>query len=142
VEVGSAFIAGGEAPECVEPGEGAFDDVSDPAEAGSVGFTTTCDAVLDAANGNQPAVLVEVVSAVGVEGAGPCGVGGRHGRPRMGCGPVARSGRQSSAEGRSRRASPHGGRRASQHPHGRLLSPRTIPLRGERPPSSRVRART
>jgi len=40
-------------------------------EAGSVGFTTTCDAVLDAANGNQPAVLVEVVSAVGIEGAGP-----------------------------------------------------------------------
>jgi hypothetical protein len=31
VEIGSAFIAGGEAPECVEPGEGAFDDVSDPA---------------------------------------------------------------------------------------------------------------
>jgi hypothetical protein len=43
----------------------------DPAEAGSVGFATTCDAVLDAANGNQPPVLVEVVSAVGVEGAGP-----------------------------------------------------------------------
>jgi hypothetical protein len=48
-----------------QPGEGAFDDVSDPAEAGSVGFATTCDAVLDAANGNQPAVVVEVVSAVG-----------------------------------------------------------------------------
>ena len=53
MEVGSAFIAGGEAPECVEPGEGAFDDVSDPAEAGSVGFATTYDAVLDAANGKS-----------------------------------------------------------------------------------------
>jgi hypothetical protein len=72
VEVGSAFIAGGEAPE-LRGAEGAFDDVSDPAEAGSVGFATTCHAVLDAVNGNQPAVLVEVVSAVGVEGAGLVG---------------------------------------------------------------------
>jgi len=35
---------------------------------------------------------------------------------------------------------PPRGRRASQHPHGRLLSPRTIPFRDERPPSRRARA--
>jgi hypothetical protein len=106
VEVGSEFITGGEAHlNTWSQAKGAFDDVSDPAEAGSVGFATTCDAVLDAANGNRPAVLVEVDPRWRrVPGLWR----GRPTRPRMGCSPVARSGRQSSAEGRSPRAGTHG----------------------------------
>ena len=61
----AAFVAGGEAAEVVEPGEGAFHDVADSAEAGSVGFTSASDAVLDAACCDESSVFV--VAAVGVQ---------------------------------------------------------------------------
>ena len=63
----AAFVAGGEAAEAVEPGECAFDDVADSAEAGSVGFASSRDLVFDAACRDEASVFVEVVAAVGVQ---------------------------------------------------------------------------
>jgi hypothetical protein len=49
VDVGAAFVAGGEATVAVQPGEAALDDVADLAEAGAVRVATSGDAVRDAA---------------------------------------------------------------------------------------------
>lgn len=70
MQIGAAFVAGGEAAEVVEPGEGAFDDVAGCPEAGSVRESASRDAVFDAARGEEAAVLVVVVAAVSVESRG------------------------------------------------------------------------
>ena len=73
VLVGVAFVAGSEAAEVVEVGEGAFDDPALAAQAGAVRDAAFGDHGFDAAGPEQPAVLVEVIAAVGQDevGLGP-----------------------------------------------------------------------
>lgn len=70
VHVLSAVVAGAESAPGVEPGEAAFDDPADSAEAGAVVVAAAGDAVLDAALCQSAAVDREVVAAVGVEHTG------------------------------------------------------------------------
>jgi hypothetical protein len=70
VDVGSAFVAGAQSLEGVQPGEAAFDDPAVSAEAGAVGGAAAGDAWGDAAGAQQPPVLVVVVAAVGEQLSG------------------------------------------------------------------------
>lgn len=54
----------------MEPGKGSLHDVTDLAEAGPVGGISSSDLVRDAALGDESAVFIEVISAVGVERSG------------------------------------------------------------------------
>src|SRR5688572_1348367 len=65
VQLGSPFVAGAQAPEVVQPGEGALDDPALAAQPGAVLDAAPGDHGLDAALPEQPAVLVEVIAAVG-----------------------------------------------------------------------------
>jgi hypothetical protein len=65
VDVGTAFVAGAQAFEGVEPGEAAFDGPAASAQTGSVRYAAARDAWSDAAVAEQTAVLVAVVAAVG-----------------------------------------------------------------------------
>ena len=67
MDVGSAFVAGAESLEGVQPGEAAFDDPAVPAQTGAVGHAAAGDARGDAAGAQLAAVLVVVVAAVGVD---------------------------------------------------------------------------
>ena len=67
VDVETSFVAGGEAAEAVQPGEGPFDD---PAMTSKLlaGFdTASCDAGLDASLLAGLAASTEVVGFVGME---------------------------------------------------------------------------
>jgi hypothetical protein len=70
VDVGTAFVAGPQPLERVQPGETAFNDPTDLAQPRAVRDTAARDSWNDAALAQQPPVLVEVVAAVGVELAG------------------------------------------------------------------------
>ena len=65
VEVVAAFVAGSQASELVQPGEGAFDDPAVAAETGAVFGAAAGDAMGDAALAQQAAVLVVVIATVG-----------------------------------------------------------------------------
>lgn len=65
VEVGSYLVAGPEAFELVEPGEGPFDDPPRLAQAGSVDGAPAGDLGCDAARAEQASVFVVGVAAVG-----------------------------------------------------------------------------
>jgi hypothetical protein len=67
VEVSSYLVADTQAFELVEPGEGALNDPSDPAETGTVDGALAGDLRCDAACSEKSAVLVVVVAAVGEE---------------------------------------------------------------------------
>ena len=67
MDVGSAFVAGAESLEGVQPGEAAFHDPADAAEPGAMGLAAAGDAGCDAAGAQQAPVLVVVVAAVGVD---------------------------------------------------------------------------
>lgn len=70
VGVGTAFVAGAEAFERVQPGEAALDDPTDLAQPRAVPDTAAGDPRSDPALAQQPTVLVEVVAAIGVERSG------------------------------------------------------------------------
>lgn len=70
MEVGSAFVAGSEPFELVEPCERPLDDPARAAEPGPVGDAAACDQGLDAALPQETAVLVEVVATVGEQSSG------------------------------------------------------------------------
>ena len=65
MDVGAAFVAGGQSAEGVKPGEGAFDRPAPAAQARAVAALASGDAVSDAALAQKAAVLVVVVAAVG-----------------------------------------------------------------------------
>ncbi len=65
MEVGAYLVAGPQAFELVEPGEGALDDPPGLAQAGSVGGALAGDLRRDAASAEESSVLVVVVTAVG-----------------------------------------------------------------------------
>ena len=65
MDVGSAFVAGPEALEGVQPGTAAFDDPAVSAQAGAVGHAAARDPGCDAPGAQLTAVLVVVVAAVG-----------------------------------------------------------------------------
>ncbi len=65
VEVGSAFVAGAQPLEGMQPGEPAFDDPAVPAQSGAVSDAAAGEAWRDAASSKDPPVLVVVVAAVG-----------------------------------------------------------------------------
>ena len=88
MDVGAAFVAGGESLEGVKPGEGALDRPAPAAQARAVVALASGDAVTDAALAQQAAVLVVVVAAVGDDQSGRCAAV-RLGRRRAGCGPAA-----------------------------------------------------
>jgi hypothetical protein len=67
VKIGSAFVAGAQPFEGVQPGEAAFDHPAGATQAGSVRGAAAGDAWGDAAGAQQPPVLVVVVTAVGVD---------------------------------------------------------------------------
>ena len=77
MEVGSAFVAGAETLEGVQPGEAAFDDPAVSAQAGAVRDAAAGDAWGDAAGAELAAVLVVVIAAVGEQ------------LPRLAAGPSA-----------------------------------------------------
>lgn len=70
MEIGTAFVAGAEPLELVEPGEGALDHPADLAQSGAVGDAPSGDHGFDAAFPQQAAVLVEVVAPVAVQTPG------------------------------------------------------------------------
>jgi hypothetical protein len=70
VEVGSAFVAGAQPLEGVQPREPALDDPAGLTQSGAVRDTAAGDARGDAAGAQQAAVLVVVVATVGVDLAG------------------------------------------------------------------------
>jgi hypothetical protein len=65
VEVGSYLVAGPQAFELVEPGEGSLDDPPGLAQAGPVGGALASDLRSDATSAEEASVLVVVVAAVG-----------------------------------------------------------------------------
>jgi hypothetical protein len=70
VDLGQAFVADPEASEVVEVGEAAFDDPALCAQAGAVCDAAPRDDRGDPAGAQQPAVLVEVIAAVGQQPVG------------------------------------------------------------------------
>ncbi len=67
MEIGAAFVAGAEPFELVQPRECALDHPADLAQSGAVGDASSGDHGFDAAFPQQVAVLVEVVTPVGVQ---------------------------------------------------------------------------
>lgn len=67
VHVGTSFVADAEPFALVQPGEGTLDDPAHLAKPRTMGDAASGDHRLDAAFPKQAAVLVEVVSPVGVE---------------------------------------------------------------------------
>jgi hypothetical protein len=65
LDVCASLVAGAQALERVEPGEGSFDDPADLAQPGGVRDAAAGDARDDAALAQEPAVLVEVIAAGG-----------------------------------------------------------------------------
>jgi hypothetical protein len=65
VDLVAAVVADEQSFEVVEPGEGAFDDPADLAEAGAVLCLATCDQGSDPAGAEEATVLVVVVAAIG-----------------------------------------------------------------------------
>jgi hypothetical protein len=70
MQVSAALVADSQSLELVEPGEGALDHPPGLAQAGAMGDAAAGDEGLDAALPQQAAVLVVVISAVGVEPLG------------------------------------------------------------------------
>jgi hypothetical protein len=70
VLVGVAFVAGAQAAEVVQVGEGALDDPALAPEPGAVRDAAPGDHGLDAAGPEQPTVLVEVIAAVSQDEVG------------------------------------------------------------------------
>ena len=70
MQVSAALVAGSQSLELVEPGEGALDHPPGLAQAGTMGDAAPGDEGLDAALTQPAAVLVAVLSAVGVEPLG------------------------------------------------------------------------
>ena len=66
----AAVVADEQSFEVVQPGEGAFDDPTGPAESGAVFGLATCDLGFDPAGAEFAAVLVVVVAAVSGEALG------------------------------------------------------------------------
>jgi hypothetical protein len=71
VEIGASLVAGAEALELVEPGEGALYDPAHLAESGTAGDAAWGDHRLGAALPQQAAVLVEVIAPVSEQPPGP-----------------------------------------------------------------------
>lgn len=70
MKVGASFVAGAEAFELVQPGEGALDDPAHFAQSGAVGDAASGDQGFDAVLAQQAAVPLEVVAPVGVQTQG------------------------------------------------------------------------
>lgn len=70
MEISAPSVAGAEAFELVQPGEGALDDPAHLAQSGAVSDAASRDHRLDAALPQQAAVLVEVVATVGMQAPG------------------------------------------------------------------------
>ena len=71
VHVVASFPADAQASEAVQPGDGAFDDPAEGAQAGAVWLAAFGDRGADAALAEEPSVRVVVVAAVGEERVGP-----------------------------------------------------------------------
>lgn len=70
MEIGTSFVAGTEAFELVQPGEGALGDPAHLAQSGAVGDAASGDQRFDTALPQHAAVLVEVVAPVGIQAPG------------------------------------------------------------------------
>ena len=82
MQIGADLVADAQPLELMQPGEAAFDDPAVPAQPGPVRHPAAGDAGLDAPGAYQAAVLVVVITPVGVEDLGAAA--GRPTRPRIG----------------------------------------------------------
>ncbi len=70
MEIGASLVAGAEAFELMQPGEGALDHPAHLAQSGTVGDAASRNQRLDTPLPQQAAVLVEVVAPVGIQAPG------------------------------------------------------------------------